>query len=162
TAQGARSGMLPNPQITLANGGLQPVVNGTLGTWDTTGVPADHYRVCVVSSGPPYVSECVSVLVDPLLHAGWPRNLGAMGAGGLSYAVVDHLTAADIDGNGTPELLTGFGSSVHVIGADGNDLPGWPQTIDPTGSGVIIQYGPVAGDLTGDGVPEIAARNNQG
>jgi subtilisin family serine protease/PKD repeat protein len=162
TVRGARSGWLPNPQITLANGGLQPVVNGPLGSWDTTGVPADHYEVCVWNSGPPWVYECASVLVDPALHPGWPRNLGTMTAGGLAYAVVDHLTAADIDGNGTRELLIGYGNSVHVIAADGSDLPGWPQTIDESGTGVIIQYGPAVGDLTGDGVPEIAAQDNWG
>lgn len=162
TVQGARGGLLPNPQITLANAGLQPVVNGPLGSWDTTGVPADHYQVCVWNSGPPYTPECARVLVDPALHPGWPRNIGLFGSGGLGYAIVDHLTAADLDGNGTQELLIAYGSSVRVIGAEGGDLPGWPQTIDPTGIGAIIQYGPAVGDLTGDGVPEVAAQTNQG
>ena len=162
TVEGTRSGALPNPQITLANGGLQPVIDGVLGSWDTSGVPADHYQVCVWNNGPPYVPECARVLVDPLLRAGWPRNLGSIGSGGLTYTIVDHLTAADVDADGDRELLIAYGSTVHLLDVDGNDLPGWPQTIDPSNSGRIIQYGPAASDLTGDDAPEVVAQNNGG
>jgi subtilisin family serine protease/PKD repeat protein len=162
TVTGARGGPLPSPRLTLANGGTQTVVSGLIGTWDTTGAPADHYSVCVRLNSMPFTSECTKVLVDPSLRPGWPRNLGMIGSGGFTLALVDHLTAADVDGDGAQDLPVAYGSSVHVFDAEGNDLPGWPQNVDPGGIGAIIQYGPAVGDLTGDGLPEVVARNNQG
>lgn len=158
--------LLGDPAITLPGGGLQPVRDGVLGTWDTTGVPADHYTIELVVnlSGGGRITESTPVLVDPTLHPGWPKSLSLAGtslAPNLSFT--DHITAADLNGDGLQELLVGYGSTVQVFQHDGSPLPGWPQTVDPgNNGGIFIQRGPAAGDLTGDGRPEIVATSNYG
>jgi subtilisin family serine protease len=158
----ARQVYLPNPRITLAGSGQQSVVNGTLGAWDTTGVEPGHYRVevRVVLVDGTMLTKTTKVIVDPTLHQGWPRILD--NGAPSTYAVLDHLTAIDVDGNGAKDLLIGYGTSVNVLDHTGRSLAGWPQSVDPTAQGALVQNGPAAGDLDGDGSPEIAAINNLG
>src|SRR6185503_7852472 len=152
---GYRTGFV-GASILLPNNGQQPVVNGTLATWDTTGLPADHYQVCFLATGVSAI-ECVSFIVDPTLHPGWPRSIPAQTTSGLTFALTDHLTAADLNGDGAKDLVIGYGTSVHALDHLGNELPGWPQAADLFGSGLPIQKGPAVGDLNGDGVPEVVA-----
>lgn len=155
--------VLGNAAISLTNGGLQPVVNGVLGTWNTAGVPADHYSIAleVTLAGGSVVSETTQVIVDPTLHPGWPQPLGLF----VTFAtlgIVDHLDAADVNLDGRADLLVAYGNSVRIFDHTGASLPGWPQTVDPEGAGDIIQKSPVVGDLTGDGIPEVVAATNNG
>ena len=159
---GRRTGLLSDPRITLVNDGRQSVVNGLLGTWDTTGVPPDHYRLCVIVRSAAYTEECTNLIVDPALHPGWPQNLGADRHGGLTASIVDHLIAADLNGDGQEELVIGYSDTVRVLDHSGVSLPGWPQTVDPTLAGASVQHGPAVGDVNGDGLPEVVARNNAG
>jgi subtilisin family serine protease/chitodextrinase len=151
---GARSGPLASPDITLANGGSQSVHLGLLGSWNTTGVQADHYSFCVVVTrvaGDP-IEECVKVLVDPDLHDGWPRAL-------VEYyrSPAHQPTAYDVNGDGRKELLVGYGAQIHLFQDNGLELPGWPRS-----AGGSAMRGPVAGDITGDGIPEVIASNESG
>ncbi|MGE5463043.1 MAG: S8 family serine peptidase [Syntrophothermus sp.] len=160
-----RSGAyLPNTAITLTNGGLQRVVDGVLGTWDTTGLAAAHYFIDVVVNVTPYspITESIRVIVDPTLHQGWPQSLLPVGTTDAMMSFLDHLLTADINSDGRSELLTAYGSSVTIFDHTGSILPGWPQTIDPNGVGRLILRTPVVGDLDGDGIPEIVAANNSG
>ena len=160
---GALHGELASPNVTLAGGGTAPVVNGPLAFWDTAGVPADHYRVCVVVlHGSTWAQECTNVIVDPTLHAGWPKDLGLVRNGGYIVGLFDHLTAADLDGDGDKELLVAYDRHVRVYEHTGAMAPGWPQGIDPYNWGPGIQFGPAVGDLTGDGRPEVVALNTWG
>ena len=162
---GVLRGPVPNPNVTLTNGGLQPIVDGVLGSWDPSGLPADHYRICVVAiyNGSNTVQECTHVLVDPTLHPGWPKNIGLFHDGFGTLSIVDHLTAADLDGDGDKELLVVYNQDVRVYTHDGEMLPGWPRTINPLARwDTAGQFGPAVGDLTGDGKPEVVARNNIG
>lgn len=148
-------------KITLTNGGLQPVTNDVLGAWDTTGVPAGHYRVVlkvliessdvrkVLLENSRQISEESRVLVDPTFHPGWPKNLGILGSGGWSYSFMDHLNAVDVNGDGKADLPVAYGSSVRIFDHTGAMLPGWPQSVP------FIQTGPTVGDLDGDGSPEV-------
>jgi subtilisin family serine protease len=151
---GYRTGYV-SPNIVLPNNGQQPVVNGTLASWNTTGLPADHYSVCFWLNGGSASPACVEIIVDPMLHPGWPKSIPALGFGGLTFALTDHLTAADLDGDGRQEILIGYDTQVHVLDGAGNELPGWPQSVDPFNNGWPIQKGPAVGDLTGDGIPEV-------
>jgi PKD repeat protein len=155
TVTGARSGLLSNPNVTLTSGGLTRVVDGPLGSWNTAGVAADHYSVCihVVSTSGTTVDDCVNMLVDPSLHPGWPQDVSA-----ASYRLPsDHMIAADLDGDGTKELIVGYGYNVRVFRHDGSTLPGWPQNV----SGEITMS-PAVGDVTGDGLPKVVASDGSG
>ena len=160
---GRQTGYLANPNITLVGGGVQPVLNGPLAYWDTTGVAADHYQVCVhVFHGELQSGDCTRVIVDPTFHPGWPKDLGFVGGPGWILGIHDHLTATDLDGDGDKELLVAYDKHVRVYEHTGQLRPGWPQNIDPEGAGHGITYGPAAGDLSGDGRPEIVAMNWHG
>ena len=154
---------LQNPALTLANDGLQKVVHGTLGTWDTTGLAADEYQIVVQANllGGASLVERTKIGLDPSLHPGWPQPLGVLG-GVFSFAITDHVDAADIDQNGTSDIIVGYGSSVRIFDHTGAMLPGWPQTVDPANLGMIVQKSPAVGDIDGDGSPEIVATNNNG
>jgi subtilisin family serine protease len=154
---------LTNPALTLANGGLQKVVYGLLGTWDTTGIAQGEYEIVLqanLSAGAPIV-ERTKIGIDPSLHPGWPQPLGLVG-GAFSFAITDHVDVADIDQNGTNDIIVGYGGSVRILDHTGAMLPGWPQSVDPGNLGLIEQKSPAVGDLDGDGSPEIVAANNNG
>ena len=156
--------VLGNAGISLTNGGLQRIVNGVLGTWNTAGVPADRYTIAleVTLTDGSIVSESAPVIVDPTLHPGWPKNLGLFVTFAI-LAITDHLDAADVNLDGRADLLVGYGNSVRIFDHTGASLPGWPQSVDPTGTtGDVIQKGPAVGDLTGDGQPEVVASTNGG
>jgi hypothetical protein len=57
----------------------------------------------------------------------------------------------DVDDDGADEIIIGTqDSTLYAIGGDGNDLPGWPVTIDNTAGG-----GVAVGDVDDDGALEI-------
>ena len=149
--------------IALANGGLQPVRDGVLGTWDTTGAAPDTYQIFVteIFTNNNSIFESVKIMLDPSLRPGFPIDIGVLGNGVVSYALTNHLDAADIDGNGTKELIIAYNNQVNVIDHTGAQLPGWPQTVDPQNSNAHIQISPAIADLDGDGSPEILAANDQ-
>jgi subtilisin family serine protease len=155
---------LINPAITLTNGGLQKVSNNILGIWDTSNMPADHYELTlqVAQTNGTILEKTTRVIVDPTLHAGWPKNLGAVSSNAFSLAITDHLDAADVNFDGYKEIIVGYGDTVRLYDHTGNQLPGWPQSIDPLNEGAVLQTSPAVGDVDGDGVPEIVAATTVG
>jgi len=149
--------------VTLANGGLQQVHDGVLGTWDTTGAPPDTYQIFVTEmfTNNSAVTESTKVVLDSSLHPGFPIGLDLVSDGIVSLGLTDHVTAADVDGNGTKEIIVGYNNKVSVFDHTGTQLPGWPQTIDPQNNGAQIQISPTVADLDGDGSPEILAANSK-
>ncbi len=152
-----------NSAITLTNGGLQPVHDGVLGTWDPTGAAPDTYEITVTEllTNNSSVFKSTRIVVDSTLHPGWPADIGLLSNGRSGALISHHVNAADVDGNGTKEIILGYNNNVSVIDHTGAQLPGWPQTIDPTNNGALIQISPAVADLDGDGSPEILAANNQ-
>jgi subtilisin family serine protease len=65
---------------------------------------------------------------------------------------------ADVDGDGTPELIAGNGAgSVHAFRADGSEPAGWPKYL-----GQWTLAAAAAGDLDGDGKTDVAVVTREG
>ncbi len=145
--------------MTVINGGLTRVRDGVLGTWDTSSIPANRYEVRLLvtvlagkGAKKSVVSESAQTLVDLSLHDGWPVYLGR-----TSLYLMHHLNATDVNGDGKADLVVGYGDTVRILDHTGAMLPGWPQTVDPNQTGVVIQAGVAVGDIDGDGLPEVVA-----
>ncbi|HEY3498678.1 MAG TPA: S8 family serine peptidase [Polyangiaceae bacterium] len=163
TVLNAEGTPLAGAEISLPNGGSSPVVNGLLGTWNTSGVPTGAYEIVLTvhTSDGGSDSDSVPVVVDPTLHEGWPLHLTELEPEGY-FGVLEGLTAADLDGDGAAELVTVRGRHVSAFTHTGEDLPGWPQSIDPFGYGMMADKPPAVADVTGDGEPDVVVANLAG
>ncbi|CAG0928039.1 partial Thermophilic serine proteinase, partial [Planctomycetaceae bacterium] len=149
--------------LTAANGGLLPVVDGVLGTWVVPNVQEHLSIEMTVASSVQTVTESVKVAADSTLHPGWPKPLGLIGTEAAHYTFGEHLDAADIDGDGRDDLLVAYGKEVRVFDHTGRLLPGWPQTVaGPGREDNITQSSIAAGDVNGDGTPEIVVATAYG
>ena len=146
---------LANPQIALTGGGHAPVENGVLAVWTPTDVPADHYRIVLEETleDGTLLGDGVSIVVDRRVHDGWPIVLEN---GGETIPVAEHAVLADLNGDGLKENIVAYARQVNVFRADGTELPGWPQTVNPDGvAAAVVLDAPAVGDIDGDGSPEV-------
>ncbi len=156
------------PVITYPPGGnTVSRTNELLATWNTTGIPAGRYTIRLevqLSAGGPIVQETV-VVVDPTLSAGqgpnrWPvrRAVSSWGT-----RAVDHLTAADINGDGCEEILVASGDTVTAY--DWTAARVWQKQVlelrlpsqGPPAVPLEFVRTPAVADLNGNGTPEIVA-----
>ena len=112
------------------------------------------------------VDRKVLTAIDPAeqrLRDGFPKQMGTGGEAALRYA--------DLDGDNAEELLVPLeDGTLHAYRPDGTELPGWPvetrtmaQAAAHAGTPGLSALppareplrGPVVGDLTGDGEPEV-------
>jgi subtilisin family serine protease len=155
-----------NANIALTNGGKQPVANGVLAVWRAQSIPAGHYRVIldVTTTDGSVISRNVVLIVDPLLHGGWPVSLPVTvfqdrGPNPPS----EPIALADLDGDGKAEVLAGFGEQVTVFKGDGSILAGWPKSLVTADNPYATIKGmPIAGDLDGDGSKEVIVATWEG
>ncbi len=122
----------------------QPVTGGSLGVWDTAGLPAGPavLRLMVNDDAGKVTFSQVRVLVDNSLKAGWPVKLSA-----------NAPILVDLNGDRSEEVvLTSVQGEVHVLDANGTELPGWPKNI---GDNNIVS--PAAADLEQNGKIDIVA-----
>lgn len=80
---------------------------------------------------------------DGSLLPGWPVSVS-------SRTEQSSPLMEDLDGNGVPELVFVRDRKLHVLDASGRALSGWPRDL-----GAWVLCSPAAGDLNGDGRPEI-------
>ncbi len=157
TATGAATGAVSASTFTLANGGKQLVSHGLLGTWNTTGLPSDRYTITLSAATAIVRTAETRVTLDGTLHPGFPWDFNSLG--GLYSGSAEPwfgVGAYDLDGDGAAEILDQRGNNIYVIKGDGTQLAGWPQQLiggEFEGSSMA----PVAGDITGDGIPELVA-----
>lgn len=145
--------------IELANGGRDNVVNGVLGWWDTTSAQTNEFYTLrlIVMAGDEVVAEAKSQLIflDGQIRHGWPRYVPTAG----NYPTNDwrEVTVVDIDNDGLEEIL-------RVDAGDDGDKPAVLRVYQPDGTlkwtrelaaGDPSYDIPVAGDVDGDGFPEI-------
>ena len=84
------------------------------------------------------------------LMPGWPLTV-QLASGGLMFAPSRGLALADLDLDGTQELIVSpTESKVYVLDIHGKSLPGWPVAVT-----LMPQYAPSVGDLDGDGTLEV-------
>jgi hypothetical protein len=97
---------------------------------------------------------------------GAPGNTTVLWSQRTNDTIWSSPAIGDIDGDGRPEVVVGAGffyngSDSHHVFAwhldDGSPLRGWPVTVSGT-----TMPSPALGDLTGDGVPEVAVSTSDG
>jgi len=138
--------------VTLAGGGAVPVVDGTLGTWDTTGiVKAGYYTIRLSADNAGFTSAATTLIhLEPdLLSPGWPK---ALDQGSLLYRGLVPVKSAD--GSRSLALVapsTMFTSTTQFFrfSPDGQVL----SAMAITGGG--SNSGPSAGDVTGSGNEDV-------
>lgn len=155
---------LEDANLTLPNGGLLPVTADLLAVWDTAGVPADVWAITVVvNTSFGSVIHQTRVAIDPSLRAGWPQQINLVSLGPGSFVpIVEHFIATDVDGDQKTDLIFAYDDTIRILDQSGKNLPGWPQSIDPTRTDAPTFVSPTVGDITGDGSPEILAFGNNG
>jgi subtilisin family serine protease len=145
--------------ITLTEGGAHPLLDGTLASWDTHTLEPDAFyslRLTATSAGKPAGEQTVrNVYFDSHLKPGWPQYLPITG----TFPTNDwrNITVADLNGDGTRELITvdpgnldGKPARLLVYKFDGTLL--WAREL---ASGAPYSDVPVVGDIDGDGRQEI-------
>jgi subtilisin family serine protease len=155
-----------NANIALTNGGKQPVANGVLAVWHAQNIAAGHYRIIVdvTNSDGSLLSRNVVLIVDPLLHAGWPVSLPiAVYQDRGPPPPSEPIALSDLDGDGRAEVLAGFGDQVTLFKGDGSILAGWPRSlVSADNPNATIKGMPIAGDIDGDGTKEVIVATWEG
>lgn|GEM_PF-2944869 len=85
---------------------------------------------------------------DGGLLPGWPVKL----PGAFEQA---SPLLADLNGDGTPEVLLAAGGKIHVLDVQGRELAGWPQAVP-----FLYSASLAVGDVTGDGKPDVVAMSD--
>lgn len=161
--QALETGASVNANLVVPNNGQVPVMNGVLGTWKTQGLAPGHYKIFldVTTTNNVVTTESVVVLVDPLLHAGFPVDLVYQNK--FVNPPARALTTADLQNDGRAEVITGWGEQVTVLSGNGTVLAGWPQTVVTTDEPwTSLASMPLAGDIDGDGQKEVVAATSSG
>ncbi|HVM97574.1 MAG TPA: S8 family serine peptidase, partial [Candidatus Acidoferrales bacterium] len=151
--------------ITLTGGGQSPISDGVLATFDTGLIKENtdvDFRVVLTQPGGDIAEERRHVIIDPTLRAGWPQQLPGFPQFDTYSRMVEHVTVADLDGDGTKEILVAWDDSVYVYRHDGTLLPGWPQHLDVDFGSFSVRRSPAAADLDGDGKLEVVIGDNAG
>jgi len=101
--------------------------------------------------------------LPPTLRAGWPQHVPGLPNFGLFGEPIQNVTVADVDGNGTKEIVLAYGDTVWIYQHDGSVLPGWPQHLDGgVSTAPFIRRSPAVADLDGDNQMEIVASETEG
>lgn len=172
-------------------------VEGTIAQWDLTQIQMEYMkiperaeedlavtlrlRVIDNEHAGVYGEDRKTVFIhrDTDLHPGFPKFMNASGESSPSLA--------DMDGDGIFEIVLATADGyVHVLNSDGEELNGWPQSVeymmefDPNNpanhlSSPAISAGEIkndyrasivssvaVGDLDGDGSPEVVAASLEG
>lgn len=135
--------------ITVHNGGVRPVSDGPLGTWNTAQfTDGQQYtlRLSVSSPGFSTIKVVKKVVFDKDLLPGWPRVISHFLGG-------QDLVLANLDEDRESEVL--FSSqAIYAFNRDGSAVAGFPLQI-PEGRVLYNGKNFTAADLDGDGKSEI-------
>jgi hypothetical protein len=161
--QALETGASVNANLVVPNNGQTPVMNGVLGVWKTQGLAPGHYKIFldVTTTNNVVTTESVVVLIDPLLHAGFPVDLTYQNK--FVNTPARPITTADLQNDGRAEVITGWGDQVTVLTGNGTVLTGWPKSVATTDEPwASLASMPLAGDIDGDGQKEVVAATSSG
>jgi hypothetical protein len=102
-----------------------PVRNGLLATLDVSGLSEGDrfdFRLTVETESGSAEKRRSGIVIDPSLREGWPQPI-------VPVLDTEYLTVADLDADGSQEILVGSGDEVVVFEPDGSLRPGWPQSV---------------------------------
>lgn len=145
--------------IRLAHQGLEQVIDGPLGTWDTTTArPNEFYTLKLTARiADRVVGQATSQLVylDPALRPGFPVYVSVP----AEYSTNDwrQPTATDLDSDGPQEILIvepgdSEGKAARLLVFEPDGTLRWSRTLV---AGAPYSDTPVTGDLDGDGHSEV-------
>jgi hypothetical protein len=145
--------------IELMNGGLEPVLDGTLALWDTSSITEATFTKLRVSAsfGDSELEELCKVYFDPTLKGGWPVKLFSNADQDAGIGHFEPI-AADLNNDGYQEIIVykaGQQPLLYVYDHNGNVLPNFPIEIEPdSGQDNSVPF-PVAADMNNDGYDEV-------
>ena len=143
--------------ITLAGGGLSPVTNGPLGSWDTSSVTrADYYTLQLLVDNSGFVSQASTlVYLEPdLLTANWPKWLDEVPGQGSGIVPT-------VDGSGNVRLALSIPTYTNTV------LPPKLRTFSVDGSAdqaVSLDFGdyfqPASAEFDGNAGEELVTADS--
>jgi len=152
--------------ITLTNDGFNTVINGTMGTWDTSVLSEkDYYKLRINISLNDSENEYIKlgrIYLDPALKKGWPQQISwdETWAGSLEPVITD------INKDGINEMIIfsgGVPPTIFIFGPNGEIINQWPVNVklnheeESSMAGGNIEF-PTVVDINGDGYKEIIVR----
>lgn len=125
----------------------------TLGVLDASSLPGGEYalRLRVKAANNTYLDYYDHLYADASMKAGWPRVLSTESFSGNGSWEFE-ATLVDLDNDGIKEIVVPTMNAIHAMNADGSTRAGFPFY---PGSGCDISGSVTAGDLNGDGKPEL-------
>jgi subtilisin family serine protease/regulation of enolase protein 1 (concanavalin A-like superfamily) len=156
-------GNYPRSWTQLASGQATTGVLGNLDSDGVLGTAFDQYTIKVAAQDQyGKVDSIVQGRIGTRFLPGFPKQYSSLDN---PWGIMGFPTLADIDGDGFDEIIiagrdsAGWGT-MTVLKKDGAPAAGnWPQSVNANDS--AFGYGPVAGDLNGDGNMEIVAAVSQ-
>ena len=132
-------------------GGTGEFFDTLIYSWNASGIDLGQYTIYLDGyfDGSGTVTDSVTIELASAFAAGWPRSLS--GRGGLS------ATVADLEGDGSREIIVGTTYGLNVFGADGQPFDGYPLLPGESVRGV-----PAAYDVDNDGEREIIFNTESG
>jgi subtilisin family serine protease len=161
TLEWCRAGSCNTSGITLTNGGLAPIVEGTLGEWNVPSLTdPDFYQIKLTTyyTTGKVLTDTVEIYLDPELMSGWPINLEKV-----------PITVADLNNDGKKEIIfrTGgfYSGFIHALKYDGTEMPGFPKELTFSCDYPFYDYSSTRvsiADIDGDNFKEIVIGDNCG
>ncbi|TFH22669.1 MAG: hypothetical protein E4H03_07910, partial [Myxococcales bacterium] len=149
--------------ITATAGGTTPVFEDALATFDSSVLPGGRdldLRLTLHGTDGAVEETYHHIVVDPSIRAGWPIQLPVQ----VPYSLMKgHMNLADLDGDGTKEILAAYGDLVYVWRHDGTEFPGWPQSVEDGDLETVewVDRSPAAADLDNDGDLELVIADGE-
>ena len=118
--------------------------------WNASGIALGQYSLIVEGYfGTGMLSDSIAFTLASAFAEGWPRTLTGRG----SYTAA----AADLDGDGTKEVIVGTNYGLNVFHHDGQPVDGFPALMDQGARSIPAVY-----DVDRDGLPEIICTTDSG
>ncbi|MGV8152069.1 MAG: S8 family serine peptidase [Candidatus Nanoarchaeia archaeon] len=143
----------------LTNNGNTPIIKGQLGYWEVpTSAKSGDYIIKLINHYHYDVNAIKGVYVESDFLEGWPKNIPLVSPYAGWYSILlQQPTIADLNNDGTKEMIIAYGYKLYVFNYDGTDFAGFPRAIP-----YLAQRGPSVEDIDNDGNKEIIYADGNG